>query len=65
MHTICMGTVSLTDAEALLAELWIRLERDGEDAPELRFEFHGGSTVTIWSTCPEDVSNVRMIAAAV
>jgi hypothetical protein len=62
MPTICMGTVSLSDAEKLLADLWTRLERNSEATPALSIDFEADGTVTLWRTSPEDAGGESQLA---
>jgi hypothetical protein len=64
MQTVCMGTVSLFDAEKILADLWIDLERNGEATPRLSVDFNANGMVTLWRTCSEDGVGEGQLACA-
>ena len=48
MSSVSLGTLSVSEAEALLAQIWLRLEESGVETPELRCVFIADGTVSLW-----------------
>jgi len=55
MPTIRLGVFSIVEAERLLAKIWLRVERNGEETPRIRIEFKRDRRVGVWVDCPDPV----------
>jgi len=53
MPTIRLGVFSIAEAEKLLAKIWLRVERNGEETPRIRIEFKRDGRVGVWVACPD------------
>ena len=65
MPTTFLGVFSVMEAEELLAKIWLRLERNGEETPRIRIEFRPDGRVGIRIACPDPALAAGYVAVAV